>query len=120
MATATKSRRTRKSTTKPADKVSTAAKRIVRKPAAKKAAPAKPAAPKREQDSVTITYKRGKRDRITREIMPHEPQAGGGVRFEEISDKGASPVYMSQEQDTKLGKPEFLRGTFKVLKTARG
>jgi len=112
MATATKSRRTRKSTTT-TDKAATAAKRIVRKPAAKPAS--KPAAPKREQDSVTVTMQRGKRNRQTRVIEPHEPTAGGGVRFEEIADNGASPVYLTQSDDKALGKPAKIRVTIKAL-----
>lgn len=105
MATATKSRSTRKSTAK----TTTAAKRIVRKPAAK------PAAPKREQDSVTVTMQRGKRDRKTGEIMPNEPKAEGGVRFEDMNDRGFSPVYLSQSDDKALGKPAKIRVTVKAL-----
>jgi hypothetical protein len=117
MATATKSRRTRKSPAKSTDAAT--AKRIVRKaatkPASKPKAAAKPAAPKREQDSVTITMQRGKRDRQTRVIEAHEPTAGGGVRFEEISDNGASPVYLTQSDDKALGKPQKIRVTVKAL-----
>jgi hypothetical protein len=83
------------------------------KPAATKRTAKKPARP--DQDSVTITMQRGKRDRQSREIIAHEPTAGGGVRFEEIADNGASPVYLSQEQDAKLGKPQTIRVTVKRL-----
>jgi hypothetical protein len=70
---------------------------------------------KRDQDSVTITMQRGKRDRQSREIMPNEPTAGGGVRFEEIADSGRSPVYLTQEDDAALGKPSKIRVTVKAL-----
>jgi hypothetical protein len=101
--------------------MATTATRRTRKSTVKKnTTTVKPAAtrtrtPKREQDSVTITMQRGKRDRTTREIKPHEPQSGGGVRFEEISDNGSSPVYLSQEQDAALGKPQKIRVTVKAL-----
>ena len=102
-ATATRKRSTRK----------TAA--TIKATAAKPKPAAKPAAPKREQDSVTVTMQRGKRDRVTREIMPHEPQSKGGVRFEEIADNGASPVYLTQSDDKALGKPAKIRVTIKAL-----
>jgi hypothetical protein len=93
----TATRRTRKSAVKP----------VVKKAAVK--------APKREQDSVTITMTRGKRDRQSREILAHEPTAGGGVRFEETADNGRSPVYLTQDDDAKLGKPQQIRVTVKAL-----
>lgn len=97
MATATKTRSTRKSSSK----------RIVAKPAAK------PAAPKREQDSVTGTFKRGKRDKAG-VIQAHEPKAGGGVRFEDMAGE-KSPVYLTQSDDKSLGKPAKIRVTVKAL-----
>jgi hypothetical protein len=115
MATATRKRSTRKSATTPVVKprrTVAAVKNDTVKPAAKKPA-AKRAA--REQDSVTITMTRGKRDRQSREIIAHEPTAGGGVRFEETADNGRSPVYLTQEDDAKLGKPQQIRVTVKAL-----
>jgi len=110
----TATRRTRKSAAKPVVKPrrtvkvdDTPAKPAAKKPAAKRAA--------REQDSVTITMTRGKRDRQSREIIAHEPTAGGGVRFEETADNGRSPVYLTQDDDAKLGKPSQIRVTVKAL-----
>ena len=102
MATATKKQSPRR-TVKPA-----AAKTVV-KAASKRKTAAKAATP--TVKSVTGTFQRGKRDRETREIMPHEPTAGGGVRFEEIADNGKSPVYITQQDDNDLGKPQKIRVT---------
>lgn len=94
--------------------MATTATRRTRKTAAKPVV--KPAAKARpEQDSVTVTMQRGKRDRITREISAHEPTSGGGVRFEEVADAGRSPIYLTQEDDAKLGKPQKIRVTVKAL-----
>ena len=94
--------------------VKPAAKRTV-KPAKRtpKAAPAVKARP--DQDSVTGTFQRGKRDRNTGQILPHEPVKGGGVRFEDTQDRGFSPVYLSQSDDKALGKPQRIRVTIKAL-----
>ena len=69
----------------------------------------------RDQDSVTVTMQRGKRDRKTGEIIAHEPTGNGGVRFEEIADSGRSPIYMTQEDDAALGSPAKIRVTVKAL-----
>ncbi len=69
----------------------------------------------RDQDSVTVTMQRGRRDRTTREIVAHEPTGNGGVRFEEIADLGRSPVYLTQDDDTALGSPQKIRVTIKAL-----
>lgn len=95
----------RKSTVKSADKKQTPTVKVA-KPAAK---------PSREQDSVTTTMQRGKRDRKTRVIEPSEPTGNGGVRFEEIADKGRSPHYLTQADDAELGKPQKIRVTVKAL-----
>ena len=108
---ATATRRTRKTSTKTAAKV-------VRKPAAKKAAPAKaaPVKARREQDSVTATMIRGKRDWKTREIDTEwMPKADGGVRFEEERDNGRSPVFLTQKDFAELGSPSKIRVTVKAL-----
>ena len=86
------------------------------KPAAKRTV--KPKAqpkPRREQDSVTGTFQRGKRDRNTGVIVAHEPVKSGGVRFEDTTDRGFSPVYLSQSDDAALGKPQTIRVTIKAL-----
>jgi len=127
-APATKSRSTRKSTVKADDAVKAAAKRITvkqtAKPAAKKTAakPAKPAtkAPakrnEREQDSVTATMIRGKRDWKTRKIdTKWMPAKDGGVRFEEEQDNGRSPLFVTQEDFAAMGEPKKVRVTVKAL-----
>ena len=84
-------------------------------------APAKPKraatvrAPKRDQDSITGTFQRGKWNPKTETIEPHEPKAGGGVRFEDTTDRGFSPVYVTQDDDALLGKPQQIRVTIKAL-----
>ena len=84
----------------------------------------KPAAPKavrverneREQDSVTATMIRGKRDWKTRAIdTDWMPAKDGGVRFEEERDNGRSPHFMSQADFADLGSPEKIRVTVKAL-----
>ena len=87
-----------------------------RKPAAKKAAPAKPAAPKREQDSMTATMIRGKRDWKSRSIDTEWfPAKDGGVRFEEEQDNGRSPQFITQEDFAAMGEPRKIRVTVKAL-----
>lgn len=84
-------------------------------------APAKPKraatvrAPKRDQDSITGTFQRGKWNAKTETIEPHEPKAGGGVRFEDTTDRGFSPIYVTQDDDALLGKPQQIRVTIKAL-----
>ena len=85
------------------------------KAAPKATVKAAPQPAKREQDSVTVTMVRGKRDRKTREVVAHEPTGNGGVRFEEAADHGRSPVYLTQEDDAAIGKPSKIRVTVKAL-----
>jgi hypothetical protein len=137
MATAT--RKSTKSPAKTDSKVKAAAKRVTAKSAAKPAAKkddtvkiggnrrgkivaskptAKPATPRqsREQDSVTATMVRGKRDWKSREIdTKWMPSSNGGVRFEEESDNGRSPHFMTQEDFAAMGKPKKVRVTVKAL-----
>jgi hypothetical protein len=77
--------------------------------------PARKATVKRDQDSITGTFQRGKWNAKTETIEPHEPKAGGGVRFEDTTDRGFSPVYVQQEDDVLLGKPQQIRVTIKAL-----
>ena len=99
--------------------MATATKKSPAKPAAKPAIkrtrtvkPVVKAEPK--QDSVTGTFQRGKRDKDG-VIQPNEPKAGGGVRFEDTTDRGFSPVYLAQSDDVALGKPQRIRVTIKAL-----
>lgn len=71
----------------------------------------------REQDSITATMIRGKRDWKTGVIDTEWlPKSGGGVRFEEnVSKNWRSPEWMSQEDFEAIGSPEKIRVTIKAL-----
>ena len=110
---ATATRRTVKSSVKPAAKpakrasVKPAVKKSTPKPAVKATPKVKPAAaPKvtREQDSVTGTF-----------ALAKLPKGGGGVRFEDTQDRGFSPVYVQQSDWTAIGQPKSIRVTIKAL-----
>jgi hypothetical protein len=71
----------------------------------------------REQDSVTVTMIRGKRDRQTGEIdQTWMPSSNGGVRFEEnVTDGWRSPEYVDQDDFEAMGRPVKIRKTLKAL-----
>jgi hypothetical protein len=70
----------------------------------------------REQDSVTITMVRGKRDFKSRKLdTGWMPSSNGGVRFEEQSDSGRSPHFMTQDDFAAIGSPSKIRVTVKAL-----
>lgn len=86
------------------------------KRAAKAAVTVKSTRASREQDSVTATMIRGKRDWKTRSIdTSWMPAKDGGVRFEEERDNGRSPHFMTQEDFADIGQPSKIRVTVKAL-----
>ena len=116
MATATKSRSTKSTAKTTPAKPKSTAKRIVKTAAKPKAAPKKSTRVTREQDSVTVTMARGKRDWKTRKIdTDWMPKSDGGVRFEEETDNGRSPHFMTQEDFAAVGEPRKIRVTVKAL-----
>lgn len=103
-----------------ADDISFADEAVTVKPRAKRAAKAavtvKSTRATREQDSVTATMIRGKRDWKTRNIDTNwMPARDGGVRFEEEADNGRSPHFMMQDDFAAIGSPEKIRVTVKAL-----
>jgi Tfp pilus assembly major pilin PilA len=97
-------------------KVTTAKAKTVKKTVTKPAAKAPVKRTEREQDSVTATMVRGKRDWKSRKIdTKWMPSSNGGVRFEEEADNGRSPHFMTQEDFAAMGEPKKIRVTVKAL-----
>ena len=80
---------------------------IAAKRAASKAVTDKPvvkSAPSADQRSVTGTFK-----------LASMPKGKGGVRFNDATNRGFSPVYVSQADFATMGSPDKIRVTITAL-----